>query len=130
MSNDNTMLKRLLEQQAALNEKIKQARKQEEKRKAQLRANKAKIIGLAILAEIETNQVFNQSLQPIINRHIKNSKDRKMLGLTPLETPTATAPVNDNRSEGQDNPVAYNPEINQNPEEHKQAAETKTLWKM
>lgn len=130
MSNDNTLLKRLLEQQAALNEKIKQARKQEEKRKAQLRANKAKIIGLAILAEIETNQVLNQSLQPIINRHIKNSKDRKMLGLPPLETSTATAPVNDNRPEGQDNPVAYNPEINQNPEERKQAAETKTFWKM
>ena len=127
MSNDNTLLKRLLEQQAALNEKIKQARKQEEKRKAQLRANKAKIIGLAILAEIETNQLFNQSLQPIINRHIRNSKDRKMLGLPPLDT--STAPVNDNRPEGQGNTVAHNAEINQGHEEQQQVVGAKSFWK-
>ena len=121
------MLKKLLEQEAALKQKIKEARKQEEKRKAQLRANKAKIIGQAILAEIETNQVFNQSLQPIINRHIKNSKDRKMLGLPPLETSSAL--VNDNHPEGQDNTVVHNAEINQGHEEQKQAVGTKAFWK-
>ncbi len=84
MSDDNTLLKKLLEQEAALKLKIKEARRQDEKKKAQIRNNKAKIIGMAILAEIETNEALKQSLQPVINKQVTNEKDRKFLGLPPL----------------------------------------------
>lgn len=127
MSDNNAMLKKLLEQEVALKKKIREARKQEEKRKAQIQANKAKIIGMAVLAEIETDQTFSQSLQPVIDRHIRNSKDRKMLGLPPLETPDSS--TNDNCPEGGNGVVTDKTEINQCYEEQKQAVETKAFQK-
>lgn len=84
MDDDNALLKKLLEQEAALKQKIREARRQDEKKKAQIRNNKAKIIGMAIIAEMETNQALKQSLQPVINKQVTNEKDRKFLGLHPL----------------------------------------------
>jgi hypothetical protein len=127
MSDNNTMLKRLLEQETALKQKIKEAKKQDEKRKAHIQTNKAKIIGMAILAEIETNQPLKQSLQPFIDRHIKNTKDRKMLGLPPLKS--LGEPINDKGQENQNHDVNHDPEITQAPEEKKQVGETKAFWK-
>ncbi|GJL71993.1 MAG: hypothetical protein NMNS01_11920 [Nitrosomonas sp.] len=130
MSNDNIMLKRLLEQEAALKQKIKDARKQEEKRKTQLQLKKAKLIGLAVLAEIKVNQVFNQSLQPVLERHIKNAQDRKMLGLPSLNTSENPAPINSNGpKEHQDKSVIPITEGSPRPENQKQESETRGFWK-
>jgi hypothetical protein len=129
MRNTNTMLDKLLEQEAALKHKIKDARKQEEKKKAQIQVKKAKIIGVAVLAEIETNQLFKQSLQPIIDRHIKNTKDRKMLGLPPLNTAEDTPPTNGNGPEKKSDTVVSITETTQHAKEQQQPEQTKAFWK-
>lgn len=130
MNDNNIMLDKLLKQEAALKQKIRDARRQEEKRKTQLQLKKAKIIGLAVLAEIKTNQVFNQSLQPVLERHIKNAQDRKMLGLPALNTAENPAPTNSSGpKEHQDQSVIPITEVSPRPEDQKQQSETRGFWK-
>ncbi len=81
---ENKLLNKLLKQEAALKEKINHARRQGEKRKELIQDNRSKIIGAAIVKEMETNTALKQSLQSVINKHTTNAKDRKSLGLSPL----------------------------------------------
>jgi len=94
MGNENTLLKRLLEQEAALKEKIKQARIQEQKKQTQLHNSKAKIIGLAVLAEMAKNDRLADMIKPIIDKHTTSAKERKLLNLPPLKKPET---VKDNK---------------------------------
>lgn len=99
MSDENTLLQKLLKQEAALKQKIRQARRQEQKKKAQINNAKARIIGAAVLAEMETNPELKQRLQSVIDKHVNNDKDRKFIGLPP------TLNNNENEKNQDQNPV-------------------------
>lgn len=81
---ESKLLKKLREQKTALEAKIQAARRQAEKRKIQAHNNRSRIIGAAIVAEMETNAELKQSLQSVIDKYTVNAKDRKSLGLPPL----------------------------------------------
>jgi len=81
---EDKFLKKLRKQETAIKAKIQAAKRQAEKRKTQAHNNRSRIIGAAIVKEMETNTELKQSLHPIIDKHTVNAKDRKSLGLPSL----------------------------------------------
>jgi hypothetical protein len=84
MTSENKLLDKLIKRQEKLAQEIKQAKAVQAKKEAAIQANKCRIIGAAILAEIKYNETFKTTIDPIIHKHTTSSKDRKILGLAPL----------------------------------------------
>lgn len=87
MASDNKLLDKLLERQAKLAEEIKKAKAAQAKKEAATHADKCRALGAAILAEMESNEQLKLTINPIIEKHTKLSRDRKLLGLKPLPKP-------------------------------------------
>ena len=91
MAAKKTGVDALLKQRAEIDAAIKQAKKIEAKQKAETRAQRALVIGLAVLAEIDkgNNPNIATIIQPIIDRNTTKAKDRTLLGLPPKNRPAA-----------------------------------------
>ncbi|NOR70835.1 MAG: hypothetical protein GQ532_14275 [Methylomarinum sp.] len=84
MTTENKLLNKLIERQDKLAKEIKQAKAAQAKKEAAIYADKCRIVGAAILAELQNNENLGLSLNPIINERTTAAKDRKLLGLAPL----------------------------------------------
>jgi len=84
MSIESKLLQKLKEQESAIKEKIKKAKKAESKKQAAIHQKKCAIIGIAILAEMEENQGLKSTLNPIIEKRVTTTGERKIIGLEPL----------------------------------------------
>jgi len=76
----------LLKQRAEIDAAIKEAKRTETKQQATAHAERGRIIGMALLAELDkgTNAELSGLIQPIIEANTTKAKDRKTLGLPPL----------------------------------------------
>ena len=83
MSKPSTLLERLQERETKLKAEIKNARKAEQKQNAANNAEVDRAYGAAIRAELKSNPEFSNTLRPIIDKHTKTTKARKLLGLSP-----------------------------------------------
>ncbi len=88
MTEQTTLLEKLKKQETALKKKIREAQKVEDKKTTALHDNKCRAIGSAILAEMDNNPAFKETVQTIIEKHTMNKKDRTLLGLSPLSDKT------------------------------------------
>ncbi len=84
MTTENKVLDKLIERQEKLAKEIKQAKAEQAKKKAVIYADKCRVVGAAILAELENNENLRVSFNPIIDKRTTTAKDRKLLGLDPL----------------------------------------------
>ncbi len=84
MTSEKKLLDKLIERQEKLAKEIKQAKAAQAKKEAAIYADKCRIVGAAILAELENNENLRLSLNPIIDKRTTTAKDRKLLGLNPL----------------------------------------------
>ena len=78
------LLEKLKAQQADIAAQIKAAEKEQAKKAAELRKKRGGVIGLAILAEMESNPQFESTINGILAKNVTLSRDRKLLGLPPL----------------------------------------------
>lgn len=88
MSKESKILEKLLEREAELKQQIKDAKKAQAKKEAAAFAQKCRIIGAAVLAEMDINEAFKNTIQPIIDRQTKDKKHRQILGLQSLQDNT------------------------------------------
>ena len=77
----DSVLQQLKKKEAEFKEKMKEAQKKIAKREVELRNKRAMILGKAVLTEIEQNKEMLRTITPIIEKHVKADKDRKILGL-------------------------------------------------
>ena len=81
---NDPILQQLEKQKEELNKKLQEAKKKITKRETELKNKRALILGKAILAEIEKENGFLQTIMPVIDKHVTTQKDKKMLGLENL----------------------------------------------
>lgn len=85
-------LDKLLEQEKALQEAIREAKKREAADMAERDAERCRIIGAAVVAEMKDNPAFAATLEPVIAQRVTKAKDRLALGLgAPALTPKGGA---------------------------------------
>ncbi|BBO86810.1 hypothetical protein DSCO28_73760 (plasmid) [Desulfosarcina ovata subsp. sediminis] len=85
-------LKKLMEQEERFKEKLRSAKKQVAAREAELQKKRALVLGKAVIAEIEQNPDVWKIISPIVERHIKTAKDKKMFDFV---NPSPTADEHD-----------------------------------
>ena len=78
LGNDAT-LQKLKKQEKLFNQKLKEAKKQVAKREAALKEKRALILGKALLSGIEQNSKILEIIAPVIEKHVKTSRDKKLL---------------------------------------------------
>ena len=84
MPDAQNLLKKLQEREAKLKEQIRHAKAEAAKQAAALEAERCRIVGAAVLAEMEENAKLRALVQPVIDARTTATKARKMLGLKPL----------------------------------------------
>ncbi|MCP4934688.1 MAG: hypothetical protein GY927_10910 [bacterium] len=84
MTNTNALLQKLQDREAKLKAQIKKAKATAAKEAAALDTERHRIIGAAILAEIDENEPLRALVQPVIETRTTNPRARKILGLDPL----------------------------------------------
>lgn len=89
-----SMLDKLKARQDKLNAQIKTAKLSEQKRIDKTHAEKCRAIGFAILADSEANPAILANILPLLDKHTKKPKTRKMLGLEPLKKAEKKSPAN------------------------------------
>jgi L-amino acid N-acyltransferase YncA len=73
----------LLDQEKQLQAAIREAKRKQAEEAALLEAERCRIIGAAVIAELKANPAFAASIDPVVERHTASTKDRKTLGLAP-----------------------------------------------
>lgn len=90
MKGYDPQLQKLLDEQADFQKRLKAAKQDIAKRENQLHKQRALIVGLAVVAELEENKQLGATLTPVIESRVTVAKDRKLLGLKPI---TQTKPA-------------------------------------
>lgn len=80
-----TKIQKLEAQKKSIDEQIKEARKAEAQREAAQYDERCRIVGFAVLAEMNENTEFSTTLNPVIEARTISPKDRKKLGLPPAK---------------------------------------------
>lgn len=80
----------LLKQEADIKTAIREAKKEQARQEAETFAERARIVGTAILAEMEKGQntALADIVQPVIEARTIKARDRKLLGLQPRKKTT------------------------------------------
>jgi len=85
MATKKAKIDALLMQRAEIDAAIKEAKKTEAKQQATARTERARIIGMAVMTEMDKDTTKHAELlaaiEPIIDENTTKAKDRKMLGL-------------------------------------------------
>lgn len=91
---EQTTLEKLLEQQKEIQRKIKEEQKALVRKTKAVLDRKAMIVGHAILEAMQDNPATVTQLKPLLDRHVKSSKDRALLELSLPEKKKREIPEN------------------------------------
>jgi len=92
MKGHDPQLQKLLDEQADFQKRLKAAKQEIAKRESQLHKQRALVVGLAVLSELEENRQLGATLTPVIESRVTSAKDRKLLGLKPLKITKQSQP--------------------------------------
>ena len=92
MSNADALLAKLKEREAKLKAKIKEAKAAAAKEAAALEAEKHRLIGAAVMAEMDTNEALRKIVEPLLEASVQGTRARKLLGLDTTKAPEGADP--------------------------------------
>ncbi len=92
MPGADALLQKLQDRETKLKVKIKEAKAAAAKEAAALDAERHRIIGAAVLAEMEDNPDFKALVQPVIDTRTTSPRARKLLGLDATKAPEGADP--------------------------------------
>lgn len=76
-----SLIEKLEEKQNKLKLQINEAKKKEARKLALEHKKKCELIGKALTKEMKVNDDIKSTINSILDKHTKTTKDRKMLGL-------------------------------------------------
>lgn len=84
MKGHDSQLQKLLDEQSDFQKRLKAAKQDIVKRENLLHKQRALVVGLAVLSELEDNRQLGATLTPVIEARVTSPKERKLLGLKPI----------------------------------------------
>ena len=82
MTDNNSLIQKLEERQEKLRKQIKDAKAKAARKAAALYERKCRIVGAALLAEMDNNPALAEQLRPLIDARTTKPSERKMMGLS------------------------------------------------